>query len=189
MRVVVTGGICDGKSAALGFVAALGLPTLDADVVVRELYQRVEVVAAIEREFGSDSVRQGLVNREWLRSAVLDDVGIRRRLNEIVHPLVMRRILDWCREQPGHCFVEIPLLIETATQGWFDRVWVAMAGREVQLARLSSRLDGDNRLAEQLLSAQLPTEAKAAFSDRILRTNGDLPSVSQMVTEFVQELG
>ena len=134
-------------------------------------------------------MRGGEVNRDWLRNAVTENVFIRRRLNSIVHRPVIDRVLRWMDGHNGHSFVELPLLIETATQGLFDRVWVVMAGKDEQMRRLAAKLKGNALLAERLLATQLPTEAKAAFSDRLIRTNQPPETVRVLVTQLVEELG
>jgi dephospho-CoA kinase len=84
-------------------------------------------------------------------------------------------------------FAEVPLLIETATQGWFDEVWVVSAGVEEQRRRLVERL-GNEADADALLSTQLPTEAKIPFADRVVRTNMPLETVKSTLARHVKEL-
>ncbi len=189
MRIAITGGICDGKTTVAGYIRDCGFAVLDADIVVREIYAESRVRAKIRKELAEEAVAEGGINRAWLRKAVTESASVRRKLNSIVHRPVIDRVVSWMDGLSGHSFVELPLLIETATQGLFDRVWVVMAGRDEQLRRLSAKLKGNAQLAERLLATQLPTEAKAAFSDRLIRTNQPPETVRVLVTQLVEELG
>lgn len=174
MKIAITGGIADGKSTALGFLRDLGFPVLDADTVVRDLYEYESVVGEVKSAFGEAAVSFGRIEREWLHWVVFSDAISRRKLNQILHPRVIAAIVDWSPGGAGACFAEVPLLIETAAQGLFDRVWVVSAGYEQQLRRVGERLGGDLARAERLLQTQLPTDVKSVFADEIFRTDTSL---------------
>jgi dephospho-CoA kinase len=98
----------------------------------------------------------------------------------------MRRIRELTNTS-AITFAEVPLLIETATQGKFDEVWVVCAGKDLQLGRLKERL-GSQEQAEEMLATQIPTEAKLAFADRVVRTNEPLEAVRIAIARHVKEL-
>ena len=81
----------------------------------------------------------------------------------------------------------MPLLIETATQGLFDQVWVVVAGAEIQKKRLVERV-GSEEIAERLIALQLPTEVKIAFANQIQRTDLPFDTVRLQVEKRLQEL-
>jgi dephospho-CoA kinase len=100
----------------------------------------------------------------------------------------MRRIFDFCDSADRPAFAEIPLLIETATQEEFDEVWVATAGRDEQLRRLTVSLGGDSGLAQRLLETQLPTTVKEAFGDYVIWTNRPRKEVREFVRALAARL-
>lgn len=178
----------------------LGFEALDVDSVVRDIYAQNEIRERMREALGKDTLVGGEINRDWLRATVTRDGSKRRILNGIVHKPVMERVLAWMGRERGQLatgiaaaanlrFVEIPLLIETATQGLFDRVWVVQAGKDEQMKRLTSKLDGDAEMAERLLATQLPTEAKVAFADAVIRTNQPFEAVRVLVTRLAEEVG
>lgn len=177
-RIALTGGIAEGKSVILGIVASHGIKTISADEVVREIRTEPEVRSAISAKMGLDEE----ASVDAIRARVSEDSEFRRWLNHLLHAATLRRML----ESEAQVF-EVPLLIETCTQGRFDRVWVATCGKEEQMRRLIERT-GDRATAEKLLATQLPTEVKAAFADRILRTNVPLSHVqSDVLSALVAE--
>lgn len=186
MRVAITGGIADGKTTVCSTLAEMSYQVVSADDVVAELYTDPAVVERVRAEVGEAFVSSNGIDRGSLRTAVSHDSGLRTKLNAIFHPAVMREILAKTVTKEV-AFAEVPLLIETATQGWFDEVWVVAAGEEEQRRRLVERL-GSDREADALLATQLPTAAKIPFADRVVRTNTTVETVKSTVNGHVREL-
>ena len=90
MKLVgLTGGVGSGKSTVAEMMRELGAEILDADEAAHAAYEPgTPGFAAVVREFGTDYVREGRIDRKHLGELVFRDPDARRRLNEIVHPLV-----------------------------------------------------------------------------------------------------
>jgi dephospho-CoA kinase len=187
VRVAVTGGPCDGKSTVLQWVEECGFPVIQADEVVRNLYRSRWFCEAFSRAVSGEFVVNDTIDRASLLRAMVSDVRLRRRLNSFVHPLVFQEIVYRMERQEGG-FVEVPLLVESVTFGYFDYVWVVDAGEEERFRRLRARLGGDEDLARGLLKTQLPTAGKHAFADEIIRTNRPLESVRNEVKRLAVRL-
>lgn len=185
MRVAITGGIAEGKSTVCGLLRDLGYSVVSADDIVRELHEDPAVIAVIGDEVGERFVVADRLDKAALRNA-LGDSDVRKALNRILHPRVMRHILERT-DIDGVTFAEVPLLIETATQGLFDEVWVVTSGVREQRRRLVERL-GNEAEADALLSTQLPTAAKIPFADRVVRTNERPETVKLTLAEYVRRL-
>src|SRR5688572_23638214 len=130
-RVALTGGIASGKSHCLRAFAALGVPTIDADVVARAVVEPGTAgLAAIAARFGPAVLdAHGRLDRAALGRVVFGDPAERRALEAIVHPAVYQAITDWFdrektrrvafyenRKKPPDGFfgvADIPLLFET----------------------------------------------------------------------------
>lgn len=189
MRVAITGGVCDGKTTVLAALGQAGHATISADDVVRRLYSTPSFLDKLSRQLGDQAIVGGRFCREWVRDSALRDPSFRRRLNRLVHPQVAREIREELNAFGSRLvFVEVPLLIEAAMQGQFDRVWVVDAGRAERRRRLLERLNGDEEAAMAVLRTQLPTEAKIAFADRILRTDCSLATVKILAAKLATEL-
>jgi dephospho-CoA kinase len=77
---------------------------------------------------------------------------------------------------------EVPLLIEACLYGCYDVVWVVSCGHEEQRRRLALRL-GSEEAAEAFLQTQLPTRAKLAFADLVIRSDRPLRAMREAVAE------
>ena len=86
----LTGSIGMGKSETAKMFARLGIPVHDADAAVHELYGRGGgAVAKIDAAFPG-AVVEGSVDRARLAERVARDENAFRRLEAIVHPLVLK---------------------------------------------------------------------------------------------------
>lgn len=127
MLLGVTGTIGSGKSyvaARLGRL--LGAPVLSADSICRELLEKDQPgYLAFLNQGGQAYLSQaGDIDRPRLRDAAFQDQGLRRILEEILHPLVRQRLTQARASlAPDTCMVaEVPLLFESGWQSDFDYI-------------------------------------------------------------------
>jgi dephospho-CoA kinase len=150
-----------------------------------------EVWEQLIREFGQAIIAaDGALVRERLAALAFGDPVARRRLNQIMHPAVVRALQAQLRaHEPSltPIFVEVPLLIEVALQGSFDAVVVVQATPALQRQRLIARGVPPQR-ARQILQAQLPTRCKTVFADWVIRTHRSLEQVEAQVRRIWRTL-
>jgi dephospho-CoA kinase len=194
LKVALTGGIATGKSYVLDRVRGHGVPCLDADVLAHGVTEAgTEATTAIAARFGPAILEpDGSIDRKALGAIVFEDETARRALEAIVHPAVYRSIAAGLRafELMGSqlTVVDVPLLYETAHERDFDRVIVTACSVDRQVQRLLTR--GMSELeARRRLSAQLPTEDKAARADYVIRTDGSLEETDRQVERILHGLG
>lgn len=188
MRIAITGGPADGKSTVLSALSERGYACVSADDVVREVQASVDYLRTVGEVFGPEATAGGSLNRDFVRGQILTDPSLRRALNRITHRAALDALLDRLADASSPAFAEVPLLIETSCQGSFDEVWVCDAGEEERRRRLLERHVGDARSVDLALQVQLPTEVKAAFADRILRTNQPMPAVKLLAIQLASSL-
>jgi dephospho-CoA kinase len=194
LRVALTGGIATGKSHVLRLIADRGVPTIDADVLARQVVQPgTPGFDAIRERFGDGVVdSQGQLDRHRLGDIVFDDENARRNLEGIVHPAVYDAIARWwgelARAGAAMGVADIPLLFETDREGDFQRVIVAACAPETQRARLMARDNLSEEEADQRLAAQWPIGAKASRADFVIQTDGTFEETQQQVLRVLERL-
>lgn len=175
--VGLTGGLASGKSTVAKALAERGVPVIDADEVVGELYEpRGEGSAAVFDLFGAAALdREGGVDRSSLAAQVLTDESARLALEAAIHPLVRREIFHWIEglgDEPV-AVVEAALLIETGSYRQYDVLAVVWCERDQQMQRAFSRGVPDDR-ARGLLDAQLPLDEKRDRADVVIDNSGGI---------------
>lgn len=191
IKIGLTGSIGMGKSTTAQMFREAGVPVLDSDQVVHDLYKG-EAVAPIEAAFPG-VVSGGAVDRGRLAERVLADAQALKRLEDIVHPLVWaardRFLAD--HEAKGEKIVvyDVPLLFETGAEKSVDRIVVVSAPEDVQKARVLAREGMTAEKFAAILAKQVPDEEKRARADFIVRTDGGLENARAQVRAILQALG
>jgi dephospho-CoA kinase len=185
-RLVVglTGGIASGKSTVTDYLAELGVPVIDADILARELVEPdtptfEEVVAT----FGTGVLdAAGQLDRARLRALVFDNPERRRQLEGILHPRIraemQRRVqtLD-----TPYCVLCIPLLLETGQRAQVHRVLVVDTPPELQIRRVQARDGSERRIIDGILRAQVGRAERLAAADDVIENQGDLAELRAQV--------
>ncbi|HSR78856.1 MAG TPA: dephospho-CoA kinase [Xanthobacteraceae bacterium] len=179
----LTGSIGMGKTTTARFFADEGVPVLDADAVVHQLYDG-EAVAAIETAFPGTS-RDGRIDREELSRRVVGNLEALKQLEAIVHPLVRaaqaRFLADAERSGAPVAVLDVPLLFETGGERRVDAVVVVSAPADVQRARTLDRAGMTAEKFEALLQKQMPDDEKRRRADFVVDTSQSLDSARAQV--------
>jgi dephospho-CoA kinase len=179
----LTGSIGMGKSTTARLFADEGVPVLDADAVVHQLYDG-EAVAAIEKAFPGTN-RDGRIDREELSRRVVGSPEALKQLEAIVHPLVRaaqaRFLADAKRSGASVAVLDVPLLFETGGDRRVDAVIVVSAPAEVQRARTLDRAGMTAEKFEALLQKQMPDDEKRRRADFVVDTSQSFDSARAQV--------
>jgi dephospho-CoA kinase len=190
----VTGGIGAGKSTVARILESRGARVLDADAIVRDLYQGGELAREIEAALGPGLLRgEGSVDRAALAKRVFDSPEARRRLEEIVHPAVRKRILEelesW-RAQGflGIAVIDAALLVEAKSPYPLDALVLVTAREELRLERLARR-GLDREEAQRRMRAQASDREKRKRADFVIANDADESALEREVSRLLGKLG
>ena len=191
ITLALTGSIGMGKSTVAAMFADAGIPTFDADSVVRRLQgPGGRLVPLIEARFPG-TTRDGAVDREALSTAVLSDRDELAALEAIVHPAVHHertRFIVENGDAPALLF-DIPLLFETGGDEAFDQIIVVSAKPELQRERVLARAGMSKEKFDQILDRQMPDEEKRERADFVVDTSGSLEETRAQVRNILTCLG
>ena len=193
MKIVgLTGSIGMGKSTAANTFRRLHVPVFDADAAVHALQSRGgRAVAPIGAAFPG-TVRDGRVDREALRHAVLGKDEALTRLERIVHPLVRdaeRRFLAAARRRAEPLVVlDIPLLYETRGEGRCDLVVVVSAPAAVQRIRVLRRPGMTEARLAAIRARQMPDREKRRRADVVVATGLSRHAAQRAIRALVRDV-
>ena len=185
----LTGSIGMGKSTTAAMFRDAGVPVYDADAAVHALYDLGGAAVGPVGAAFPGVVKDGRVDREALRQAVLGKPDELKRLNAIVHPLVGRdRIGFFAKaEADGADMVvlDIPLLFETGGHDNVDAVVVASAPAEMQRERVLARPGMSPERLDAILAQQMADAEKRARAHFVVDTSRGLEPARQQVAEII----
>lgn len=176
LRVVLTGSIATGKSTVLARFAERGVPVYSADQAVHELYAG-EGAPLVETLFPG-TVSGGEVDRAALSAAIAAEPGRISELEEVIHPLVREKAVDFfdAAEQADAeiAVIEIPLFYESGSQYSIDSVIVTHCDPQIQRRRVLERPEMSEAKLDLILSRQLAQDEKRARADHQIDTSGTM---------------
>lgn len=184
LRVGLTGGIGAGKSTVARRLAGHGAAVIDADKLAREVVAPgTPGLAAVVEAFGVDVLdADGALDRPRLGSLVFNDSAARRRLNEIVHPLVRRRSRELMDAAGSAIAVyDVPLLVENGLAPEYHLVIVVEAPEAVRVDRLVRERGMSEGDAVARLAAQASDEQRRAVADVVLVNDGAIADLEDQV--------
>jgi dephospho-CoA kinase len=185
----LTGSIGMGKSTTTAMFADAGAYVWNADDAVHELYAQGGAAVGPVGEAFPGVVVDGAVDRARLAEALGGDGEAFRRLEALVHPLVMKGRLEALAAAEARgvrlAVLDIPLLFETGGDAAVDAVVVVTAPAAVQAARVLARPGMTRERFEAILARQLPDTEKRRRADFVIDTSVGLEAARVRVDEIV----
>jgi dephospho-CoA kinase len=185
--VILTGGIASGKTAVSDRFSELGIPVIDTDRIARELVQPGHAeLKAIVQQFGEKILDDtGHLDRRELRERVFSDPESKKQLEDILHPAIRRVVKERVSAvEQAYCIVVVPLLVETGSYQWADRVLVVDVDEQTQISRVIERDNVSREQAQSALNAQTTRESRLAIANDVIKNSGSL----QLLDKEVQSL-
>jgi dephospho-CoA kinase len=192
--VGLTGGIGSGKSTVAAILRELGAEVVDADEASHAVYEPgTPGFEAVVREFGDQFVRDGRIDRKALGELVFKDADARRRLNEIVHPLVR----EWMAERTAEAIErgatvvvqDVPLLFENGLEPLYSSVVLVYVPEATQLERLIHWGRGlTPERARAVIATQMPIEEKRRRTNQVIDNSGSIEHTRTQVEQLWPKL-
>src|SRR3990167_1384847 len=195
LLVGLTGGIATGKSLVSEILRGLGAYIIDADKIAREVVEPERPAwLEIVEFFGNDIINKDrTINRKRLGEIIFNDPLKKRKLEEIIHPLVIeeenRRVEDYKRLNPdGMAVIDAALLIEAGGYRRVDKLIVVYADRKTQLRRLMERDRLKKKEGEKKIDSQVPLDGKVKMADFVLEKCSSKENTVRQVMDIFSKL-
>lgn len=179
LSVGLTGGIASGKSTIVRMLADLGCVTVDADRIVARLYRPGEAGhEALVRTYGNEILLpDGEIDRRKLSDIAFSHPDEARKLNALIHPIVIAEQLRMMREieaRGGDAIfvVEATLLLESGGRQRFDRIVVVDVAPEMQVERAIGRGMTREEVTRRIAN-QMPRDERLRQADYVIDNSGD----------------
>jgi dephospho-CoA kinase len=192
-KIGITGTIGSGKSLVGDVLQEAGVPVLDTDDVVDQLYREDEPLKqTLAQEFGPQVINaQGRVDNNALREIVFNNIAKLKRLESIVHPRVAQKVKAFFEDtklaSPLRA-VLVPLLFEAKTESQYDEIWAVTIKPEVLIQRLIDREDISREEALSRIAKQWSQEQKAQKAHRVIDNSGTKEETKTRVLAILKEI-
>ena len=186
----LTGSISMGKSETARLFATEGVPVHDADAVIHKLYGKDgAAVEKIAKAFPG-TVKDCAVDRAALSRLVAGDAAALKRLETLVHPLVIRDRDEFLARHRGTEIVvlDIPLLLETGADEGIDALVVVSAPESIQRERALKRPGMTEEKFQALLARQLPDVEKRQQAHYLVMTDKGLDHAREQVRMILADI-
>jgi len=172
----LTGSIGMGKTTIGKMMEYLGCAVHDSDASVKSALnpygKGFEAVALSFPEVWDK--KKHLIKKDILSDLVFNDGAARKKLENILHPIVKRDQRDFLNKQKALgceiCVLDIPLLFETGAQERVDYTVVVDAPFFIQSQRVLRRNGMTEDKFFKILSSQMPNHQKRVLADFVIQT-------------------
>lgn len=196
----LTGNPGAGKSTIAAMMKAKGALIIDGDQLGYEMLQQSSpTYFEIVKTFGESIVNEdGEISRAKLGSIVFQDQSKLDALNQIVHPPMLKQILDRIqgfrethiqndKMQPGPLVLDAALLLEWDISDWFDVVIVVTAPKELRHQRYVQYKGSSAERVNHREAAQLSEDVKINRADILIVNDAGIDALQYKVNHLFQE--
>ena len=191
MIVGLTGGIGSGKSVAGDFFVELGIDVIDADHVSKNILDDNESAKKLFLEhFGEKYIdKNNKIDRDLLRDEIFKNEDKKELLESIIHPLVREEIFNFIENSVSvYKVIMVPLIYETNSQDFYDKIVVIDCKEENQINRASKR---DNKTKDDIINIiknQASSHERISIADEIIKNDSSLDDLKKQVIKVHQKL-
>lgn len=178
--VALIGGVGAGKTTVLNIFRSLGVMTLSADNIARELVEpSTPALSAIIKHFGKDILNaDNTLNRRALRSRIFESPDEKKWLEDLLHPQIRQAIEARIQSiKAPYCMIEIPLLTTKNDYPYVNRILLVKAKTDSRIQRVSQRDDTSPDEVKNIIDTQIDDVDREALSDDVIDNQYDLCSL------------
>ena len=175
MLVGLTGGIGSGKSLAGDFFKSKKIDVIDADdLAYIALAKEGKGYKNFLDVFGKTFLDENFeIDRKALREYIFKNPKMKNKLESIVHPIVQDGILDFINKSKSrYRIIIVPLIAETKSSSFYDRVLAIECKKEIQIERASKRDSSNEKQILKIIKSQASTEDRNKIANDVIKNNG-----------------
>ncbi len=189
MLIALTGGIGSGKSTVAKRLVELGATEIDADVLAREVVAPgTEGLQAVLKEFGTDLLVNGELNRAELAKRAFANSESRKTLESILHPRIQQLAKEKIARLSGLIVYTIPLLVEVGDRLGFEKVVTVSCPEQVRIDRLVNLRGMSVEDARTRIASQASDQQREAIADFVIHSDCSMDELTEQVDRLYREL-
>lgn len=186
IKVGITGGIGAGKSFVSDILSKWGHPVFNSDFEAKKIMaNQPEVIQQIKDSFGEQAYIDNCINREFLAHQIFNHPSSKTKLNNIVHPAVIKAFDEWCLEIAKDqgikiVFNEAAILFETGRYKDFDFTLLVTATESVRIERILKRDKSTIEEIKSRMNNQWSDDKKIPLASFVINNDGEAEIIPQL---------
>ena len=184
LTIALTGGIGSGKTSIASIFKNLGVPIIDSDTISKEIIlPGKSCFKDIVNEFGEEILtNKGTIDRYKLRDIIFNNDKARIKLENITHPIIFKNIdIQTSLINYPYCLVIVPLLIETKSVKYFDKVLLVDTLENIQFERVTKRDSISPALLRKIIKTQVTRSERLKYADDIIENNNEIGNLNEYI--------
>jgi dephospho-CoA kinase len=186
--VGLTGGIATGKSTVARILIEKGLPVINADHLVKEIYAKAETKEFIRTNY-ADVMKGSEVDFRLLRDRFFTAPAVKDEIESFIYARLPGAFMEAFQKLPAKSFVvyDVPLLFEKHLDLRVDVKLLVYTPARIQQARLMERDGHEEAMALTIMASQMDIEEKKERSDFVIDNSGTLVELTEEVNQFLRQ--
>lgn len=183
----LTGGVATGKSTVTKKLKGLGIPVIEADKLVHDIYAKDQSISFIKENFPT-AITGNKIDFKALRKIFFENTKAQEKIENFIYAQLEKEFLKEADNFSDHDFIiyDVPLLFEKKLHKLVDLSITVYAGKETQIARMIERDGIDKELAIKMLQKQIDIENKRELSEWVIENQGTLSDLDLELAKFLK---
>ena len=186
----LTGQSGAGKTTVAKVFQENGYEVLNADLIARNLQENGAVIDKLVETFGDTIVtNEGTLNRKSLANIVFSDEKELKKLNDIMFPLVMHKILQLSEKtDKDKILLDAPQLFESGANKMCYFTIAMTASKELLIQRIMKRDNITEEMANKRLSKQHTEKFFNENADFVINNNNSEEELKMFTQHIINSI-
>lgn len=185
----LTGGIGTGKSTVAKILREKSIPVIDADDLVKNIYQKPETLEFITKHF-PHVILDGVIVFKKLRESAFVDHLSKKLIEDFIYAFLPDEFNKAYAQfnNPHFIVYDVPLLFEKKLNDLVDLSVCVYAPRSLQIDRIIIRDKTSVEQATKILDHQMDIEEKRKHADLVVINTGNLEDLRISVGQLLKDI-
>jgi dephospho-CoA kinase len=185
----LTGGIGTGKSSVANFLREKKIAVIDADKLVKNIYQKEKTKTFIAQHFPM-ALKNEVIDFSVLRKIVFEQTTAKKMIEDLIYadmPGEFKKAYE-AFDHPEFVVYDVPLLFEKGLDQFVDVSVCVYAPKRMQIERIVKRDQSSIELATKIINGQMDIEEKKSRSNFIIENVQGLEELKMKTEETLSNI-